>query len=146
MKRNLLLVFLAGVIVLSSGLAACSADQAGGEVQMVGQSNVPLFDRAVPDDGTLEEARQGLYDAEKASLPDMTVEVTAYTTDATMEEVVAWYDEALGADWTKYEGVEKEGIIVSRWGQGDNIAFAIYYMADQSGGDNNILLMEYAWK
>jgi hypothetical protein len=146
LKTNLLTIFLANMIVLSIGLAACSNDQTAAAVQMVGQSDIPLFDRATLDDGTLEEIRQNMYDAEVASLPDMTIEVTAYTTDVTVDEVVAWYDEALTADWTKYEGMEQNGVIVTRWGQGENAAFVIFYMADPDGGDTNRLFMEYAWK
>lgn len=78
MKTKLLTAFLAGIMILSIGLTACSTDQATGDttVQMVGQSDVPLFDRAVPDDGALEAIRQNMYDAEVVSLPDMKIEMT----------------------------------------------------------------------
>jgi len=148
MKTKLLMALLAGILMLSAGLTACSTDQAAGDttVQMVGQSKIPLFDRAVPDDGALEEIRQNMYDAEVASLPDMKIEMTAYTTDATADEVIAWYDEALAADWTKYDREENNGVIVARWGQGQNTAFVIFYLADPNGGDANRLFMEYASK
>jgi hypothetical protein len=145
---KLLTALFVSIMVLCSGLTACSTERATGDdtVQMVGQSDVPLFDRAIPDDGTLETIRQSIYDAEAASLSDMTVEVTAYTTDATADEVITWYDKALAADWTKYEGKEKNGVIMARWGQGENIAFAIFYATDPNGGSANRLIMEYAWK
>ena len=81
---------------------------------------------------------------EKTALPDKRIEINAYTTDASLNDVLAYYNGALSG-WTQTAKNDQGGIYIARWSAGKTKGFAVYYNRNTAGGAN-IVLLEQFWR
>lgn len=116
-KRILTLGVLA--VILALVLATC-----GGTPE---KAEVPLFPQAIPDTGVYEEIRQKSEDREKAAIPEMNIEINAYTTTASLDEVISFYSDAL-ADWGTAERTDdpESKMTQMKWVLEDQQVFFIF--------------------
>jgi len=130
---TLLLVIITTLILTACGGASAKAD-------------IPLFPGATLDTGTYEQVRKGAEDQEIATSPEMNIEVKAYTTTASLEEVESYYNEQL-ADWTMAERSEDptSNMVFMKWTLEEEQAFVIFYVPSGAIGADTVLMIEQAW-
>jgi len=135
-KRIYILVILAVVAALI--LAAC------GETSTT--ADIPLFPGASPDTGTYEDIRKNSEDKEKATQPEMNIEVTSYTTTASLNEVESYYNEQLG-EWKLTERTEDptSKIVMMKWAKDEQEELVVFYIPSGAIGDDTVLMIEHAW-
>lgn len=97
-------------------------------------------------DSKLEDLRKQMEDKEKAAMEGVTVEVKGYsTTEATADEIVTYYKEAL-KDWTVEDpGEVPEGITFAKWTKGAN-AFVLMILPMPDGSEGLAIFTETASK
>ena len=134
-KRIYILVILTVVAALI--LAACGENST--------TADIPLFPGASPDTGTYEDIRKNSEDKEKATQPEMNIEVTSYTTTASLNEVESYYNEQLG-EWKLTERTEDptSKIVMMKWAK-DKQELVVFYIPSGAIGDDTVLMIEHAW-
>jgi hypothetical protein len=132
-------IFFTLVIIILSVWLVTSCNN-----QVESRSEIPVFNRLKPDKGKYEEIRRKMVNIEKTALPDKQIEINAYTTDASMDEVQKFYDDNL-AGWKDLGKVDQNGITIVRWGTGKTKGFAIYY-SNGASKSQNVVLLEQFWK
>jgi len=107
--------------------------------------DIPLFPGATPDTGMYEDIRQNAEQKEKEASPELNIEVSAYTTTASLEEVESYYKEQL-AGWSLAERSEDptSKIVFMKWTK-DGQDYIVYYVPSGAIGDDTVLMIEQAW-
>jgi hypothetical protein len=120
-------------------LAAC-----GGSAPAA--ATIPAPPNSQADTGNFESTRKSMEDAEKASLTGMTVEMKAYATTATMDELVTFYNDNLKG-WTGSGASETNGVQNAKWtAPSQTEAVVIFLLPAVEGVEGNPLFVEHAWK
>ena len=101
MKHRMVSILLIAILC-SISLAACA------KAKKAEKAVVPLFPNAVLDSGKYEDIRQSTLLSRQKDTPDLNIEMTAYTTSATVVEVIAFYEEQL-KDWETQELLGGQG-------------------------------------
>ena len=127
----------------STGETSTSVSSSTGETSTNG--DIPLFPGATPDTGKYEDIRQNAEQKEKEASPELNIEVTAYTTTASLEEVESYYKEQL-AGWSLAERSEDptSKIVFMKWTK-DGQDYIVYYVPSGAIGDDTVLMIEQAW-
>jgi hypothetical protein len=133
-------IFIFGVlaVILTLVLATC-----GGTPE---KAEVPLFPQATPDTGVYEDLRQKSEDGEKAAIPEMNIEINAYTTTASLDEVLSFYNNTL-ADWGTAERTDEpeSKMTQMKWVKDNQQVFTLFYVPSGAVGEDTVLMIEQSW-
>lgn len=110
------------------------------------KTNIPQFPNAIPDTGKYEDYR---FKSEQEKIKELegtgfSVEVKAYTTTSSVEDVIAYYRNTLSGWKEEIRDNDGSNITAVRW-VSDAQAIIINYMPDDSGNNENILLVKEIW-
>ena len=94
-----------------------------------------------------EDLRKTMEDKEKASLPaGYKVDLIAYATDATADEVTGYYKDAL-KDWsTQDPGTLPAGTTMLKWSKGTDNVFVLIVTANPDGSAGQAVYTEFVSK
>ena len=133
-----ILTFMVWAVIASLILAAC-----GGAPE---KAEIPVFPQATPDTGKYEDVRKTAEDREIAAIPEMNIEIKAYTTIASLDEVISFYNDTL-ADWgtAKRTDEPQSKMTQMKWVKNDNQVFNLFYVPSGAIGEDTVLMIEQAW-
>jgi hypothetical protein len=131
-------IIVASVIIAALILATCG--------RAPEKAEIPLFPQATPDTGKYEDLRKKSEEAEKATIPEMNIEVKAYTTTASLDEVLLYYNDTL-ADWgtAKRTDEPQSKMTQMKWVKDNQQVFSIFYIPSGAVGEDTVLMVEQAW-
>jgi hypothetical protein len=94
----------------------------------------------------LEDTRKTMEEKEKASLPaGFNMELKAYTTDSSADEVTAYYKDTL-KDWTSQDtGAATPGLTFLKWSKDTNV-FVVIMTAKPDGSAGQVVYTEFVSK
>jgi AICAR transformylase/IMP cyclohydrolase PurH len=110
------------------------------------KAEIPVFPQATPDTGKYEDVRKTAEDREIAAIPEMNIEIKAYTTIASLDEVISFYNDTL-ADWGTAERTDEPQTKMTqmKWVKNDNQVFNLFYVPSGAIGEDTVLMIEQAW-
>jgi len=131
-------IYIALIIMATLLMSACGILSSSADV------TIPVYSQASADT-KLEDLRQQMEDQEKTNLPGYNIEVLAYSTSSTADEVNAFYNDAL-KDWKVEDpGTVPDGMTFLKWSK-SNTVFIVMTIPMPDGSEGLAIFTERAWK